>query len=338
MKAAIVGCGSIADVHAKCIQNHSGDRLIAFADCKIERAERFAAEYGGKAYASLEEMLDGEAVDVLHVCTPHYLHVRMSVMALERGIHVFQEKPAAVSEVEYQELVSAAARSQAYFGLSYQNRNNGNVIKARELIESGRAGRIQGGRAFVTWKRPAVYYTDSDWRGVLATEGGGCLINQAVHTMDLLSLLLGTPIRVEASMHNHHLKNIIEVEDTVEAYITYRNGDSICHGSFYATTGYCTDRTPLIEIAGTEMTLRLEETELVLYYKNGEREVLDCCPAQVHLGKSYWGAGHQKSIWEFYDCIERGKPYSLNLEQTDTSNRLMFAMYRSAREGREIIL
>ena len=338
MKAAIAGCGSIAEVHAKCIQSRSRDQLAAFVDCKPERAQRFAAEYGGKAYASLEEMFEQEHIDVLHVCTPHYLHAPMSVMALEKGVHVFQEKPAAVSLAEYRSLVRTAETAGVSWGLCYQNRSNANVVKAKALIESGRAGAVLGGRAVMTWHRPAEYYTGSDWRGKLATEGGGCLINQAVHTMDLLTCLLGRPVSVTASMHNRHLKGIIEVEDTVEADIVYQTESGLCHGSFYATTGYCTNSVPMIEIVCEEMTLRLEEPELTIIYKNGAKEVLDCCQESEQLGKSYWGNGHQRCIDEFYDCLGSGKRFSMGVAETDASNRLLFAMYRSADEKKEIML
>ena len=238
MRSAIVGCGEIAKVHAESIAALEGHEIVGFADCQKERAEEFAKQYGGNSYGTLEEMLDKEKMDVLHICTPHYLHVPMAKIALERGIHVYQEKPAALSLGEYRELKQAVQKSKQYLGISYQNRYNDCVQKAKELIESGNAGSILGGRAFVTWERRENYYTCSKWRSNLAMAGGGCLINQAVHTLDLLTELMGKPVGVEAEMKNHHLKGVVEVEDTVEAYITYQTKEGERSGNFYATTSY----------------------------------------------------------------------------------------------------
>lgn len=340
MNTAIVGCGAIAGVHAACAAARKGVRLAAFADIKKARAEDFARRYGGRAYASFEEMLDCEKIDVLHVCTPHYLHVPMSIQALARGIHVYQEKPAAISLAEYEELCSCAKASGAQLGLSYQNRYNPNVQKALALLAAGECGEVLGGRAFMTWNRPAEYYQNSDWRGSWEKEGGGCLINQAVHTMDLLSLLMGIPTAVSASMSNHHLPAVIEVEDTVEALITYqsRDGKKERRASFYATTGFCRDSDPMVEIVGEHLTLRLEGAALFVSGRDGVMEQMAMPKTGALPGKAYWGSGHQQSIGEFYDCILSGRPYPLGLKQTDASNRLMFALYRSARENREIRL
>lgn len=335
MRAAIVGCGGIARVHAECISSMKDHKLVAFADSKVERAQSFAQQYGGNAYASLEEMLEQEEIEILHVCTPHYLHVPMSILALEKGIHVYQEKPAAISLEQYQELCHAAEQSKARLAVSYQNRYNACMQKAKELLASGKAGKILGGRAFVTWNRGENYYKESDWRGSLQTEGGGCLINQSVHTLDLLAQLLGKPVRAEAEIRNHHLKDVIEVEDTVEAYLTFEDTDGECHGNFYATNAYCTDSTPLIEVKAEHMTLRIEDPELTVWYSDGRMEKPDFRENEEFFGKRYWGNGHKRAIQDFYEAIEQNRECMIELKNTDESNRLMFAVYQSAREGKE---
>lgn len=334
IRTAIVGCGGIARVHAESVASMKEHRLTAFADSKKERAEEFARTYGGNAYSSLEEMLSKEKIDVLHVCTPHYLHVPMSIQALEKGIHVYQEKPAAISPEQYQELCRAVKKSDARLAISYQNRYNTCMQKAKELLTSGKAGKILGGRAFVTWNRAESYYTESDWRGKLATEGGGCLINQSIHTLDLLAQLLGRPVKVEAEILNHRLKDVIEVEDTVEAYLTFETTSGECHGNFYATNSYCTDSTPLIEITAEQMTLRMEDPDLTIYYPDGSREKLDFNENEEFFGKRYWGNGHKRAIKDFYEAIEQGRECRIELKNTDESNRLMFAVYHAARENK----
>ena len=203
----------------------------------------------------------------------------------------------------------------------------------KDLIDSGKAGKVLGARAFVTWCRGAAYYTESGWRGSLKTEGGGVLINQSVHTQDLLCFLLGDPTTVDATMTNHHLKNVIEVEDTLEAYIDF-NG---VHASFYATTSYCADVAPLIEIACENMTIRVEDPHVTVYPK-------DAGPYQLSvetlppIGKSYWGTGHTACISDFYQSLRDNRRFSLNLETMEPSIRLMLGTYESARSGHSVTL
>lgn len=338
MRAAIVGCGGIARVHAESVSMLQEHKLVAFADIKKERARSFSEIYGGTAYESLETMLEHEKIDILHVCTPHYLHVPMTILALSKGIHVYQEKPAAISLEQYKELCYVAQKSGARLGISFQNRYNACVVRARELIESGKAGKVLGGKAFVTWKRDEEYYKGSDWRGRLATEGGGCLINQSVHTLDLLVTLLGTPLEVEAEIFNHHLKESIEVEDTVEAYITFETKEGKCHGNFYATNSFCTDSIPIIEVVCENMVLRIEDPSLTIIYPDGTWEHAKLQKGDAAIGKRYWGNGHGKAICEFYSSVKNGTEFLLDLKNTDISNRLMFAIYKSAEEGRNVLI
>ena len=176
-KSAIVGCGGIAQVHAKALRDGDYAELAACADIRPERAETMAQQYGGKAYSSLEEMLDGEAIDVLHICTPHSLHTPMAKEAVRRGIQVFTEKPPVISREQWAEF-SALGEGKVRVGICFQNRYNRSVRYLEELLASGKPGKVLGARAFVTWRRDAPYYTESGWRGSLQTEGGGVLINQ----------------------------------------------------------------------------------------------------------------------------------------------------------------
>lgn len=332
MKAAIVGCGGIARVHAECLHGLKEHKLAAFADINKDRADSFAKEYGGNAYGSLEDMLEQEEIDVLHICTPHYLHVPMAAYALKRGIHVFMEKPPVISEEQYKELLEV--RSNKKLGICFQNRYNPSIIEVKKLLASGAAGSIKGARGIVTWSRSATYYTDSGWRGSLTTEGGGVLINQSVHTLDLLVYLLGTPVSVDATMTNHHLKGVIEVEDMMEAYLHFEGDKTAC---FYATTAYCTDVPPLIELCCENMTIRIEDLEVTCCYKDGNVKKLPI-EHKEGLGKSYWGAGHRDCISDFYDSIGKDRPFSMELNRMEDTIRLLLGTYESARTGKEVVL
>ena len=153
MKAVIVGCGNIGAVHAESIRRLEGVSLCAAADIRPERAASYAEKYGCRAYASLEEMLEKERPDVLHICAPHYLHVPMTTYALQRGIHVFCEKPPVISEEQLGALTRAAAEGPGRAGFCFQNRYNPGVLFIRELLASGRLGKIKGARGIVTWNR-----------------------------------------------------------------------------------------------------------------------------------------------------------------------------------------
>jgi UDP-N-acetyl-2-amino-2-deoxyglucuronate dehydrogenase len=332
MRIGIVGCGGIAAIHATCLRNLSGHELVAYADIKPERAEAFAREYGGRAYSSLEDMLEKEKPDAIHICTPHYLHTPMAIYGLKHGVHVFMEKPPVINKEQWKELKKTATEAECQLGLCFQNRYNPSIRKAKELIASGEAGKVIGARGIVTWNRTSEYYTGSDWRGSLQYEGGGALINQSIHTLDLLHYLVGQKLQsVDAVITNHHLKGVIEVEDMMSAYVRYQDA-VVC---FYVTTAYNADSAPLIEVNCEHMVIRIEELNVTCYYKNGKTVQL-AIEGKQGYGKSYWGAGHEDCINDFYQSIEQNKPFSMNIESMEETVLLMLGAYESARNGYEI--
>lgn len=327
MKTAIVGCGAIAQVHGQALSQMGEETtLTAAADILPERAQKLTAAFGGTAYASLEEMLDNEELDVLHVCTPHALHTPMVQLAAEKGIAVFSEKPPVTTQEQWQTL--SALEAKIPIGVCFQNRYNKNVQYIRQLIASGKTGRLTCARAFVTWSRNAAYYTESGWRGSLLTEGGGALINQAIHTMDLLVYLLGTPQNAEAGISNHHLKGVIEVEDTMEAY--WKVGDAPV--LFYATTAYGTDAPVLMDISFEHVQLRMEDNRITCLWSNGQREEITFAQGDAK-GKLYWGSGHETCIRDFYKSLQTGTPVPIGIKEITDTVSLMLAVYRSAREA-----
>lgn len=333
LRCAIVGCGGIAQVHGAVLHAQETADLRAFADIRPERAEEMAERYGGNAYASLEELLEHEELDVLHLCTPHCLHTPMAKLAAERGIHVFTEKPPVISREQWEEFQSLTGKVR--IGVCFQNRYNRSVRLFREVLASGRPGKILGARAFVTWCRGEDYYRTSGWRGSLKTEGGGALINQSIHTLDLLGQFLGRADRVEASLANRHLKGIIEVEDTLEATLDFGGAP----GLFYATTAYCADSPVLLELECEHAVLRMEEQEVCFRWKDGsvERHSL-AAPASPTTGKAYWGHSHGLCIGDFYDCVLEGRPFRNDIPGVRDTVELMLSVYESAREGREVSL
>ena len=318
----IVGCGGIAQVHAAALARIEGVKLAACADVKPARADRMAADYGCRAYASLDAMLDAEALDALHICTPHYLHTPMAEAAARRGIAVFTEKPPVIDRAQWRRLEAVAERVP--LGICFQNRYNGSVRAAREILRSGEFGAPVGARAFVTWSRGAAYYHDSGWRGAWATEGGGALINQSIHTLDLLIWLLGGARRVEARLSNHHLRGAIEVEDTVEAYLEPGGHPAL----FYASTAYTSDAPIFLEIQLERAVLRITGDALDVVADGSTRHV-DAQTASAP-GKDYWGSGHLPCIADFYRSLGEGAPYQNDLASVRDTMDAVLRIYEQA--------
>lgn len=326
MKSAVIGCGGIAQVHGAVLGGMAGVEMVAFADTIPQRAQAMADKFGGRAYASLEGLLDQESPDVVHLCTPHYLHTPMARACAERGIHVFTEKPPVISWGQWQEF--SALQDTVRVGVCFQNRYNRSVRLFQELLESGRPGRLLGARAFVTWRREAPYYTESGWRGKLRTEGGGALINQSIHTLDLLVQFFGRADGAEASLCNRHLKGVIEVEDTLEAAIDFGGRTAL----FYATTNHCTDAPVLLELVCESCTMRMEEEHVSLYWADGtvEHRTLPPTGGTATGGKSYWGHSHGLCIGDFYRCVREGAPFPNDIPGVRDTIELMLRIYDSA--------
>lgn len=332
LKIGIAGCGSIAKIHLAALESLDDIEVQAVVDTDLERAKICRDTYGNSdihLYTSFMKMLEQEQLDVVHICTPHYLHVPMAIEALKRGIHVFMEKPQAVSREEFEKLKEMKRKCQKEVGICFQNRYNPAVRKIKEILETGCLGEPTGARTFLTWNREKPYYEDSGWRGSWKTEGGGVLINQAVHTLDLLVYLLGKPEIAEASFQNHHLKSVIEVEDTMEAYMEVK-GSPVC---FYATNGYAEDSPVFLEILCLHGKIRMEGEYLEICLEDKGREVYDFSMGRKQLGKSCWGNSHFVCIKDFYTCLQEKRIFSNSLELTEDTFQLMMGLYDSAKNN-----
>ena len=328
-KAVIVGCGSIANVHAQSLAQLPDIELVAFADIIPEKASDFANKYTegkAKVYSSLETMLDVEKPDVVHICTPHYLHVPMAIEAVKRGISFFSEKPPAISMEQFEELSSALHQANSshavHSGFCFQNRYNGTIKTTDELLATGKLGKVTGARAFVTWRRDENYYK-SDWKGKLATEGGGALINQSIHTLDLLLRYLGKPVNVKASLSNHHLEDIIEVEDTVEAVMSFANGERAC---FYASTAYACDAPVILELQFERGRITIIDKTVTVYETDTPPQMINI-EDDAGFGKNYWGNGHLTCIKDFYEKLDSDIPFQNDLAGVRNTMETMMKIY-----------
>ena len=323
-QVGIVGCGGIAQVHAEVLHQLAGTHLAACADIVPQRAQAMAAKYGCRAYFSLEDMLGHERLDAVHLCTPHFLHAPMALAAAERGVAVFTEKPPVISRDQWALMEKAAEKAPV--GVCFQNRYNPNVQEAKRLIEGGIYGAVLGARAFVTWQRGSAYYDEGSWRGRWATEGGSALINQSIHTLDLLVTLLGKPSLSETHMANRHLKGVIETEDTVEAFLILGGRPAL----FYASNAYAANVPVMLDIQLERAALRLEGGDMEI--RTDEKTERRSFQAPQPLGKGYWGNGHISCIEDFYRCLASGEPYANRLENVRDTVMLVMEMYDQGRK------
>ena len=318
-RVGIIGCGGISTVHAKVIHDLEDTTLVACADIIPNRAKAMAEQYGCATFEDYRQMLYEAKLDAVHICAPHYLHPEMVWEAAERGIAAFTEKPPAIDAEGWETVLEAAKKTPV--GICFQNRYNPNVQACRKLIEGGEYGALRGIRAFLTWNRTREYYAAASWKGKWATEGGGALINQAIHTLDLALGFLGKPDVVEATMANHHLRDAIEVEDTVEVYL--KKGD--VPALIYASNAYSQDAPVLIELHLDAATVRLEGERLEIRSCDSIHQcALESAPS---LGRAYWGSGHMACIRDFYRSITAKAPYANSPAACETTVRVMLALY-----------
>ena len=327
MKTALIGCGAISGNHLTAIRALPDVELVALCDVIPERAEAARNKYAPDAavYADYRKMLDETKPDAVHIATPHHLHAEMTREALARGINVFLEKPVCISEEEIARMTEAEKKSRGRVCVCFQNRLNHSVLLAKKL--AGEFGGVGSARATVTWCRDAEYYRTDGWRGKTATEGGGVLINQAIHELDLLIGYCGVPSTVSAKTANHRHAGVIEVEDTAELLIGFDSGAT---AFFTATTAFGCDAPNFAE----------------LFCRNGRRITLlgdalyvDGVPYEVEAddrafpGKECWGAGHVRLIRLFYEAVASGSPMPVTLESAAVPLCVLLAAYRSSEQG-----
>ena len=333
MKVAVVGCGNISRLHFAALAENEATTLVAAVDVKPERARNYAEKYGIRAYTDFEEMLAAEQPDAVHLCLPHYLHAPYAITALEKGIHVFCEKPCSVTADETKALQKAQQSSPAQYGVCFQNRYNACIRKLMAVKQSGELGALKSVRAFVTWERGASYYGD-DWHGTLAKECGCLLINQCIHTLDIMQLLGDGCESLTAHVFNDHLQGVIEGEDTATVRFRMNNG---AVAVFYGTTGHGSNAPVLIEAAFEKGTLRTEGERLFRVDGDGSLCEIPLTQGEA-MGKSYWGSGHPAIIKDFYDCIAANRPFGVDAVSGGKAADIVFACYRSSASGETVTL
>lgn len=329
LRAAVIGCGDISAQHLAAIEALAAQgvaRLIGVVDPDRERRDAAALAHGVRAHASVGELLAEGGVDVVHVCTPHSEHAPAALEALAAGVHVLTEKPLAHTLGEAERLVEAAdaawSAGGTQLGVCFQNRYNAPVAAMRELLAGGSLGAVLGAQATVMWHRPPAYYAARPWRGTWAGSGGGLLMNQAIHTLDLLQWLVGPARVVDGRASARLLGGVIEVEDTADMVLEHTGGQ---RSVFFATNanGLNAPVTLDIQTESAELSLR---GALTVRHTDGRMETVEetgVLPGE----RSYWGASHQLLIADFYRSVGAGERFWIGAEEGIGALRLIKDVY-----------
>jgi len=317
----IVGYGAIGPVHAKALSEVDKATFYAVCDIDESRIKTCKEKYDVISYVDYATMLEDSNIDAVHICTPHYLHYEMVKQALEKGKGVICEKPLAMKSDEFEAMLKLPNIDKV--AVVFQNRLNACVEKIKSILADGTYGDIKGIRGLVTWCRSEEYYNSADWRGKWATEGGGVLINQTIHTLDLMGYFAGGFKLLKANMTNFSLDDIIEVEDTFTACLRMQND---AKAIFFATNAYSSNSFPDIEIVCEKGTLHYTDGKLLI----GDEIV---CKDTLATGKkSYWGKGHARLFHNYYS-----ENKYFNIYDAENTMKTVYAMYESAKNsGKEI--
>ncbi|MHC6221756.1 Gfo/Idh/MocA family protein [Arthrobacter sp. MMS24-S77] len=319
---AVIGCGDVSSVHFGAIAKMPDVDLVALCDTDATRLKAAQAAYGVVGYTNHLEMLEAVRPDVVHICTPHHLHASLAVDCLERGVGVIVEKPLAHTLEEGHRLVEAAERSTAKIAVCFQNRYNATSQAMRSMLDDGGLGQVLGASATVMWHRTAEYYRDRPWRGTWAEGGGGLMMNQAIHTVDLLQWLVGDVTKVEGHASTRSLGGVIEVEDTAEFIAAHANGAT---SVFYATLANAANAPVTLDIVTERATLSLRG-DLTVTHADGAVETIPE-RALESGGRAYWGVSHELLIKDFYAKLEDPEPFWISPAEAEKSLRIVKDIY-----------
>ncbi len=339
----IIGAGNISNTHARAAREIDGVEITAVCGHNREKAARIAEAYGGIVYTDLETFLDHKPLDLVMIGSPSGLHAEQGIAAARRGLHVLVEKPIDITTARADMLINACEQAGVKLGLCFQDRVAPDIARLKQWVDAGRLGRpiLVSGR--VKWYRPPEYYRDSRWRGTFALDGGGALINQGIHTVDLLLWLMGDVTRVNAkaitALHD------IEVEDTVVATLEFANG---AIGTLEAATSAYPGYRRRIELTGSEGTIILEDNQIVaadLRNQGEDRPAIECDPVKT-VGTDVRStsavvsdvSGHKRILQDFLSAIATdGQPMCDGYEGR-RSIELVEAIYESSRTAESVKL
>jgi predicted dehydrogenase len=332
----IIGAGNISETHARACREIDGVEIAAVHGVNLLRARRIAETCGGVVYDDLGALVQHRPLDAVIVGSPSGVHAEQGILAARAGLHVLVEKPIDVTLAAADRLIAAARDNGVRLGVLFQDRTQPSFVRLRELLASGALGRPVLASARVKWYRAPEYYSGSRWRGTRALDGGGAVINQGIHTIDLLIWLLGPVSRVLADTAT--LMHRIEVEDTAVGILEFASG---ARASFEATTAAYPGYPRRVELTTTEGTIVLEHDRVVAADLRSPVEGL-APPIDPDSNRSASSPvvsdarGHRRLIEDFVTAVEQGHDPLCSGAEGRRSLAVVEAIYESARAGRAV--
>jgi UDP-N-acetyl-2-amino-2-deoxyglucuronate dehydrogenase len=327
----LIGGGNITETHARAVRAVSGVEIAAVYGSNSQSVAHLCREHGGTPYQDFDAFLKHRPMDLVIIGSPSGLHATQGISAAKQGLHVLTEKPIDITTARADALISAARQAGVKLGTIFQDRMKPDVRRFKQWIDTRVLGKILFVDARVKWYRPPEYYSASKWRGTLALDGGGALINQGVHTVDLLLFLLGDVTRVQA--HTATLLHKIEAEDTALATLEFANGAA---GVLHATTAAYPGYPRRVEISGSEGTVVLEHDRII----SADLRNVPSDFAVSAIGDRNQSAssaavtdvrGHQSVIEDFLRAIHQNTSPACDGAEGRRSIALVEAIYKAAR-------
>lgn len=340
----LIGCGMISRFHARAIADVRGAKLIAGFDAVPAAADRFAAETGCKAYHDLDEMLADGDVDVVIIGTPSGAHMEPAVAAARAGKHVIVEKPLEITLRRCDKIIEQCEKAGVVLSTIFPSRFHESSIEMKRAVDAGRFGRLTVGDAIVKWYRTQEYYDSGQWRGTWQLDGGGALMNQAIHSVDLLTWLMGpvAEIRARTALLAHKR---IAVEDVAMATLQFANG---ALGIIEASTAIFPGYLKRIEIHGSAGSAIMEEEDLIKWdFAKGSRRdeaILRKMGEKVSGGggaadpAAIGHHGHTRQFQNVLKAIRKGTQPLVDGPEGRRSVEIILGIYKAAETGRAVKL
>ena len=334
----IIGCGMIANFHATAIREIAGARMIGATDVVKESRSAFAEKYAIRAFDTAEELLASPEVDVVCICTPTGYHAALAIKAAKAGKHIVAEKPMALNLKEADEVIKAVESSKVKMEVISQLRFAKAVRRLKKAVDDGILGKLVTGDIYMKFYRSQEYYDKGGWRGTWKMDGGGAVMNQGIHGIDLLQYVMGPVKSIFA--HTRTLVRNIEVEDTASALLEYKNG---ALGVIQGTTSVYPGLPRRMEISGEKGTIILEEDTFVSWKVQGEE-----VPADVTIGKTESGAssdpgaisnkGHILQLGDLVEAVRENREPMVGPLEGRKPIEIIMAIYDSAKKGKLVRL
>ena len=333
----LIGGGNISETHARAARAIPGVEVAAIYGTNTEKVERLSRDYGGKPYSDFERFLDHRPMDLVAIGSPSSLHAEQGIAAARRGLHVLTEKPIDITTERADALISAAENAGVKLGIFFQDRCKPDLLRVKKAIDAGIPGNPILADARVKWYRPPDYYANSRWRGTQAFDGGGALINQAIHTVDLLLWLFGGVVSVQASSKAALHK--IEVEDTLVALLQFASG---ALGVLQATTSVYPGYPRRLELTGSAGTLIIEQDRLLAAdLRNPPEDLLRGGVADLNPSADSPVVsdvrGHQAVLEDFLNSIRSNTAPRCDGREGRRSLALVEDIYAACRTGKQVV-